>query len=130
MVVSGFSWDSHLIADQEIMNSTCAQLVVLRKSQPTGINLKNINVEKLGMRMNNKVEINLLAVKPLSWVDCVDGSSHDVDCMYEVEPQGKSFRLIRAITGGVGYICNAMTMDGAKKEAQRHRDKLLSDWLN
>lgn len=59
-------------------------------------------------------------VQPLVWYDCQDGTSHDENCRYEIDPRPLSFRIIKGVTGGGSYICDASSMDDAKAAAQAH----------
>jgi hypothetical protein len=58
-----------------------------------------------------------LRVKPLEWVDCSDGSSHDTGCQYEVDLDHKYWRLVRASTGPKKYIGHFNTVQSARAAA-------------
>lgn len=61
-------------------------------------------------------------VKPLEWRDCTDGTSHDDGCLYEVEKDGKFWRVLKAVTGGGRYVCHAATLEAAKAAVQSHHE--------
>lgn len=65
-----------------------------------------------------------VTVKPLVWYDCTDETSHDDGCLYEIEPHGKWFRLMRASTGPGAYIGDFDKRSEAKAAAQADHDAL------
>lgn len=70
-----------------------------------------------------------VTVKPLVWHDCADGTSHDDDCLYEIELDGKYWRLIRAVTGGGSYVGHHASRDAAKSAANKHHADRVNDWI-
>lgn len=65
---------------------------------------------------------SVATVKPLVWHDCADGTAHDDECQYEIEKDGKYWRVIRGVTGGTSYLAHAASYDAAKSVAQTHHD--------
>jgi len=64
------------------------------------------------------IERNTPAIKPLVWIKCGDGTHHDAHCQYELETDGRFWRVIKGVTGGTSYVANASTLDAAKAAAQ------------
>lgn len=64
-------------------------------------------------------------VRALEWYDCADGSSHDHDCQYEIEQDGKQWRLVRASTGPGGYLSHHQYRKGAKEAAQADYERRI-----
>lgn len=64
-------------------------------------------------------------VKPLVWHDCTDGTSHDHDCQYEVEQEGKMWKLRRGVTGGTPYMMHCGSREAAKAAAQADYERRI-----
>jgi hypothetical protein len=69
-----------------------------------------------------RLRADAVKIKPLVWHDCTDETSHDDGCQYEVEPQGKWFRLLRASVGPSTYMGDFDKRSGAKAAAQADHD--------
>ena len=70
-----------------------------------------------------------VTVKPLVWHDCADGTSHDDDCLYEIEQDGRYWRLIRAVTGGGSYVGHHISREAAKAAANKYHDGWINYWI-
>lgn len=70
-----------------------------------------------------------VAVKPLEWISCADYTIHDDLCLYEIEQQGKDWRLIRAVTFGGSYLGHYQTLDAAKAAAQADYEQRIRSAL-
>lgn len=65
-------------------------------------------------------------IKPLEWVSRSDGSHQEVGRRYEIEPDGKGWRLSCVATGGRNYLGYARDLDTAQAAAQSDHEARLS----
>lgn len=72
--------------------------------------------------------LDLCGPKKLVWKVLGDSSVHDVDCRYEVAPDGKYWRLVNGVTGGGSYIGHFADRAAAQAAAQSHAD--AAHWAN
>jgi len=72
--------------------------------------------------------LDLCGPKKLVWKYQSDGSVHDVDCRYEVAPDGKYWRLVEGVTGGGSYIGHFADRTAAQAAAKSHAD--AAHWAN
>ena len=66
--------------------------------------------------------------RELVWMHPSDGTIHDENCRYEIERDGRLWRLIKGVTGGGSYIGHFGTLEAAKSAAQSHAD--AAHWAN
>lgn len=62
-------------------------------------------------------------VIPLAWVQPSDGTMHDSECRYEIRCEGRHWRLVRAVTGGGGYLGDFGSLADAMDFANLHHTK-------
>lgn len=67
-------------------------------------------------------------IKPLGWVSRSDGSHQEAGRRYEIEPDGKGWRLLRGTGGARSYLGYARDLSTAQAAAQSdHEDRLSAD---
>ena len=59
-------------------------------------------------------------IKPLEWFATRDGTFHDQCYRYEIGKDGNYWKLVRAVTGGGGYLGRYSTMYEALTSANAH----------
>lgn len=118
-----------LMETEELSALICCSNDDCMGARISAANLQDATVKWNTRTSATKAEAAPLMVKPLEWLACADDTHHDTGCQYEVEQLGKYWRVVRGVTCGGSYICDAATLDGAKAAAQADYEQRIRSAL-